>query len=171
MLFGVLFINDIILNQGLLLIFNLKIIMKFYSIIITIFFLGAGYLAYNFYTKMSSLNTELVSITNQLKQAKAESLNFKNLTETNLKDVKLTSSLLSSSLDSFLVAGDVKVASLSKTTSEEISQKIQEISDVQDKVALEDSWNTFNKTKKISDYFAFSRFIIKSLQNDIENIH
>ena len=117
------------------------------------------------------MKADLLTAQNQLDQTRSELNNLHQLVNGGLSSVKLSSALLNDSLASFLVAGKLKIASLSDTAAEKISSNIQEVSNVQDKVALEQGWNDFLKTRTISNYLAFSRFLIQNIQNNLENIH
>lgn len=145
--------------------------MKIYSIIVTVFLIIAGVLVYSFYSQATMAKANLLSTQNQLEQSRGELNNFRQLVSTSLNNSKASSALLNDSLASFLVAGDLKIASLSNSAAQKISTDIQKVVDPQDKVALEQGWDDFLQTRKIADYLAFSRFLIQNIQNNLENIH
>jgi len=145
--------------------------MKIYSIVVTILLIVSGFLAYSFYSQINAVNNNLLTTQNQLDQNKSELNNLRQLVDNSLISAKSSSALLNDSLASFLVAGNLKIASLSDTAAQKITSDIQEVSNVSDKVALEQGWSDFLSSRKISDYLAFSRFLIQNIQNNLENIH
>jgi hypothetical protein len=145
--------------------------MKIYSILVTVLLIVVGVLAFNYYSQIDIVRTDLLAAQNQLEQSKSELGNLRQLVDNGLNDAKLYSILLNDSLNSFLVAGNVKIASLSDTEAKKISDNIQTITNPQDKVALEQGWNNFLKSRTVSDFLAFSRSLVRSIQTNLENIH
>ena len=145
--------------------------LKVYAIIITVLFLITGVVAYNFYSQAKITKASLVATQNLLEQNKAELNNLKQLIEVGLSTIKTSTALLNDSLASFLVAGDVKISSLSEVSATKISTDIQTVANDQDRVALEQGWNDFLKSRTVSNYLAFSRFLIQNIQNNLVNIH
>jgi flagellar biosynthesis chaperone FliJ len=158
---------------------------KIYSIIVTVVLalaiLAAGYFYWqtvaaktgesDALAKLDQTKNELLQTQNQLKDNQEQLTSLRNLVDTGLKNAKLGAELFKDSGESFLVAGDVKVAAIGATETQAISTKIAEITDNQNRVALEDTWSKFLSSKKISDYLAFSRFLANMIQNNLENIH
>jgi len=145
--------------------------MKIYSIFITVLFVVAGILTFSFYSEAKLTKLKLSATQTLLDQNRSELNNIRQLINSGLTNAKSSTALLNDSLASFLVAGDLKIASLSDVSAQKISDNIQQVSNVQDKVALEQGWNDFLKSRKITDYLAFSRFLIQNIQNNLENIH
>jgi len=145
--------------------------MKIYSIFITVLFVIAGVFAFNFYLQAKLANSRLSVTQTLLDQNKSDLNNLHQLIDSGLADAKSSTALLNDSLASFLVAGNLKISSLSDTSAQKISDNIQQVSNPEDKVALEQGWSDFLKSRKISDYLAFSRFLIQNIQNNLGNFH
>ncbi|HPS21737.1 MAG TPA: hypothetical protein PLO44_02940 [Candidatus Paceibacterota bacterium] len=144
--------------------------LKIYAIIITVLFLISGILVWNFYSQAKITKMSLVATQNLLEQNKTELSNLRQFIAVSLVNIKQSTALLNDSLASFLVAGDVKIASISQVSANKISGDIQTVANDQDRVALEQGWNDFLKTKTVSNYLAFSRFLIQNIQNNLVNI-
>jgi hypothetical protein len=158
---------------------------KTYSIIITVILvlaiLAGGYFYWQFsaakageadaLVKLGQTKDELLQTQNQLRDNQEQLTSLRNLVDSSLDKVKLGASLLKDSGEVFLVAGDLKIASISNSEAQVISTKVTEIADKQDKIALEDAWSKFLASQKIGDYFAFSRFLANMIQSNLENIH
>ena len=144
--------------------------LKIYSIIITVLFLITGVVAYNFYSQAKITKNSLIATQNLLEQSKTELSNLHQLIDTGLANVKFSTALLNDSLAAFLVAGDAKISSLSELSAAKISSDIQTATNEQDRVALEQGWNDFLKSRTVSNYLAFSRFLIQNIQNNLVNI-
>jgi hypothetical protein len=95
---------------------------------------------------------------------------LRNLVDDGLNKAKVNVDILKNSAETFLVAGDLKIAAISASEAEAISAKIAKITDKQDKIMLENAWSDFLASRKISDYFSFSRFLMERIQNNLENI-
>lgn len=145
--------------------------LKIYSIIVTVLFLIAGILAYFFSTQLKIVKNDLTTTQNLLEQKKTELISFRQLVETSLSGIKTSTALLNDSLAAFLVAGDIKISSLSDVSASKISSDIQTVSNNQDRIALEQGWSDFLNTRTVSNYLAFSRFLIQNIQNNLVNIH
>lgn len=144
--------------------------LKIYALIITVLFLISGILVWNFYSQAKITKMSLVATQNLLEQNKTELSNLRQFIAVSLVNIKQSTALLNDSLAAFLVAGDVKIASISQVSADKISADIQTVIDPQNRVALEQGWNDFLKTKTVSNYLAFSRFLIQNIQNNLVNI-
>jgi hypothetical protein len=144
--------------------------LKVYALIITFLFLISGAFAYNFYSQAKVTRNSLIATQNLLEQSKTELSNLHQFIDESLISIKKSTALLNDSLASFLVAGDVKISSISQVSADKISADIQTVANDQDRVALEQGWNDFLKTKTVSNYLAFSRFLIQNIQNNLVNI-
>jgi hypothetical protein len=127
-------------------------------------------LVYNFYSQVKITKSSLSATQSLLEQNKTELNNYKQFVAVSLSEIKTSTALLNDSLAAFLVAGDVKISSISEVSATKISSDIQTVLDNQDRVALEQGWNDFLKTKTVSNYLAFSRFLIQNVQNNLVNI-
>jgi hypothetical protein len=145
--------------------------MRIYSIFITVLFVVAGVMAFSFYSEAKFAKAKLSVTQTLLDQSRSELNNLHQLIDSGLVNAKSSTALLNDSLASFLVAGNLKIASLSDISAQKISDNIQQVSNPQDKVALEQGWSDFLKSRKIGDYLAFSRFLIQNIQNNLGNIH
>lgn len=152
--------------------------MKIYSIAVSIIAALAIVLAGYFFWQVSAVKTESGQIKDnlaqsqlQLQQANQELGKLRELVDTGLTGAKADASILKDSLESFLVAGDLKVAALGVSEAEAISAKIQNVPEKMDKISYEKGWSDFRSSKKISDVLAFARSLTNSIQNKLENIH
>ncbi|MFH1608508.1 MAG: hypothetical protein ABH951_00620 [Patescibacteria group bacterium] len=146
-------------------------VLKIYSIVITLLLILAGFLTYTFYSQAKATKSKLLVTQSLLEQNRIELDNLKLLINANLYNIKVDTALLNDSLAAFLVSGDSKISSISEISATKISSDVQTITDNQKRVALEQGWNEFLKTKTVSNYLAFSRFLIQSIQNSLENIY
>lgn len=144
--------------------------LKIYALIITVLFLISGVFVWNFYSQAKITKMSLVATQNLLEQNKTELSNLRQFIAVSLVNIKQSTALLNDSLAAFLVAGDVKIASISQVSADKISADIQTVIDPQNRVALGQGWNDFLKTKTVSNYLAFSRFLIQNIQNNLVNI-
>ena len=151
---------------------------KIYSIVVTcvmiLAILAAGYFYWQAADDRNNLRrTEqsLAQTQNELQDDREQLGRLRDLVDNGLGKVKTAAALLKDSGETFLVAGDLKIAAISNSEAQAISAKILEITDKQDKIALEDTWSKFLVSQKISDYFAFSRFLANMIQGNLENIH
>jgi len=159
--------------------------MKIYAVVVTIIAIlagvAAGYLFWQTTTIQAGLNQaqeqqrqandELTQVKTELSQTKDELNNAQKLVDTGFTGAKENSDILKNSLETFLVAGDLKIFTISETEARAITEKIQNISDKMDKVSLEKPWSDFLKSQKITDYFAFARAAASNINGKLENIH
>jgi len=143
---------------------------RIYSIAITVVLVLAVGAAGYFYWQSAAARDELDQVKNDLRQNQEQLSRLRELINISLGKAKTAAELLKDSGDTFLVAGDLKVAAISNTEAEAINAKIVEIEDKQDKIALESAWSDFLSSRKISDYFAFSRFLAVMIKNNLDNI-
>ncbi len=143
---------------------------RIYSIIVTCLAVLAIFAAGYFYWQSAAARDELDQVKNDLRQNQEQLSRLRELINISLGKAKTAAELLKDSGDTFLVAGDLKVAAISNTEAEAINAKIVEIEDKQDKIALESAWSDFLSSRKISDYFAFSRFLAVMIKNNLDNI-
>ncbi|MFA5128689.1 MAG: hypothetical protein WC445_01840 [Patescibacteria group bacterium] len=121
--------------------------------------------------KLAITRDDLARTENELQRNIEELDRLRNLIDQSLEKAKFSASLLKDSSETFLVAGDIKVASLGSSEVEEIEAQIKKLTDKQDKIALENLWSDFVDSRTISDYLAFSRFLTDRIKNNLENIH
>ncbi|MFA5022505.1 MAG: hypothetical protein WC508_05510 [Patescibacteria group bacterium] len=151
--------------------------MKIYAIIITVvavlFGVAAGYLLW----QLTGLKAELGQVQYQqhltedeLEKNEVKLQQAQNLIDTGFTSAKENSDILKNSLETFLVAGDLKIFTLSETEAQMITDKIQSLSDKMDKVSLEKAWSDFLKSQKITDYFAFARTAASNINGKLQNI-
>lgn len=159
--------------------------MKIYAIVITVVAVLAGIASGYLFWQMTSIQTdlnqaqeqqkqandELTQVTTELNQTKDELKKARELIDTGLTTAKENSDILKNSLESFLIAGDLKIFTISTTEAQAITDKIQSLSDKMDKVSLEKAWSDFLKSQKITDYFAFARSAASNINGKLENIH
>jgi len=152
--------------------------MKIYSVIITVIAVAFLILAGYFYRQVGVVKNDLVQSQNQLHQTKdqlqqtqGELSGLRNIVETGLASAKLTTAILQGSLETFLVAGNTKVAALGESEAKAISDEIQNFPEKMNKISFEDGWSRFLKSRTISDYLAFSRSLAQTLKSNLENIH
>ncbi|MFA6255104.1 MAG: Tar ligand binding domain-containing protein [Patescibacteria group bacterium] len=159
--------------------------MKIYAVVITIIavlaLILAGYLFWQMTAIQTNLNQaqeqqrqandELTQVKTELSQTKDELNKVRELIDTGLTTAKENSDILKNSLETFLVAGDLKIFTISETEAQAITDKIQSLSDKMDKVGLEKAWSDFLKSQKITDYFAFARAAASNINGKLQNIH
>lgn len=160
---------------------NTKIYSTIVTVVLVLVILAAGYFYWqaavaktgesDALTKLNQAKDELLQTQNQLRDNQEQLTSLRNLVDTGLEKAKLGAELFKDSGEALLVAGDLKVAAFGASEAQAISAKISEITDSQDRVALEDTWSKFLASKKISDYFAFSRFLANMIQGNLNNIH
>jgi len=143
---------------------------KIYSIIVTCVMVLAIAAAGYFYWQVATAKDKLSRVENDLRQNQEQLNQLRELINFSLGKAKIAAELLKDSGDTFLVAGDLKVAAISNTEAEAINAKIVGIEDKQDKIALESAWSDFLSSRKISDYFAFSKFLAVMIKNNLDNI-
>lgn len=150
---------------------------RIYSIIVTCLAVLAIFAAGYFYWQGGADKADLVRTKedlarteNELQRNREELDRLRGLVDQGLEKIKASATLLGNSSETFLVAGDVRVASLGSSEAKEIEAQIQKISDKQDKIALESLWSDFLDSRTISDYLAFSRFLTDRIKNNLENI-
>lgn len=144
--------------------------MKIYSIVITVVAVILLAVAGYFYQQVAVVKSELATTKSELNQSAVELTNLQNLVATELTSAKATVDILKNSLESFLVAGDVKVASISDSEAKTISDKILAFPDKLNKTSFESGWAGFLKSQTVSDYLAFSRSLAQTLQSNLDNI-
>ncbi len=153
---------------------NTKIYSTIATVVMILAILTAGY----FYWQGGANRKELVRVQDDLFKTEEELQNnreelnrLRALVDQGLEKVKYNASILKDSAEVFLVAGDTRVASLGISEAKEIEAQIQKIEDRQDRIALESLWSDFTSSRTISNYLAFSRFLVDRINNNLENIH
>jgi len=156
--------------------------MKAYSVIITVIAVVAIILASYFYfqiatvrndfqSQLTQANDQLTQSQVELQKTQDELSSLRQLVDTGLNNAKNGVAILKDSLDSFLVAGDVKIASLGNTEVAAITTQIQSLANPQDKIAFEQSWSGFLETKLVRDYLGFAKSLVQTIEGNLENIH
>ncbi|MBI5072170.1 hypothetical protein HZB93_04810 [Candidatus Falkowbacteria bacterium] len=151
---------------------------KIYSIVATCVLVLAIFAAGYFYWQgsedrknISVARADLARAQDDSRKDREQLDQLRSLVDEGLNKAKVNVAILKNSAETFLVAGDLKIAAISASEAEAISVKIAEITDKQDKIMLESAWSDFLASRKISDYFSFSRFLTERIQNNLENIH
>ncbi len=154
--------------------------MKSYSIVITIVAILALILVGYFYwqggamrNQIKMVQEEMAGLENQLveKEKKlAEIENKLSETEKGLKDIKETKDVLKSVLESFLVAGDVKVYTIGSQEATEVEKEILDITDKTDRMGTEREWGDFKTSKRVSALVALLKGLANNLERNIERL-
>jgi type II secretory pathway pseudopilin PulG len=152
--------------------------MKIYAIAITVIAILVGVAGGYLFWQLNEVKAELSQVQEQerlvsdeLLKSQSQLQQAQNLIDTGFTGAKENSDILKNSLETFLIAGDLKIFTISETEAQAITDKIQGLSDKMDKVGLEKAWSDFLKSQTLTDYFAFARNAASNINGKLENIH
>jgi protein involved in sex pheromone biosynthesis len=105
---------------------------------------------------LSMVRDDLLQTQDELQKNKEQLSQLRDLADNGLEKAKMAVALFKDSSETFLVAGDLKIAAISASEAQMITTKVAGIVDKQDKIALEDTW---------------SKFLANMIQKNLENIY
>jgi len=152
--------------------------MKIYSIAVTavcaIALILVGY--FGWYAQVAKSDKESAlrqwqQTQDELSKNQEALTNLRSLVDSGLNNAKASAAILKDSSESFLIAGDIKIATLGAKEADAVSAQIQSLPEKMDRIALEQGWSYFEKSHKVSDYFAFARFLANTIFRNLANIH